>query len=142
MVKEDCSPVSVLAYAFIVLLPVLNYVVIAICHEPILALLTQIADVFLEDFWTGLSLFQAMTMITIPLSLPIPLNMTFLGYCFAKKFGSYPGLLMSTLAAPALVTIASVIPFLGTSLMCKNTVHNLLISKMRVFRALDASFDT
>ena len=43
---------------------------------------------------------------------------------------------------PIVFTLASILPFVATRLLCNNCLRELIVSQMRVIRALEASFDT
>lgn len=140
--REDCNPVRALVYTLLFASPIINALIIVLLHKYVINLLTWITDIFMKDFWLGLGIVQAITMVTVPLNIPYTLTAIFLAYCMAMKFGSFTGLLIDTLIDPIIFSLASIFPFVATRLFCKDCLRELLVSKMRVIRALEASFDT
>ena len=81
----------------------------------------------MENFWLGIIIIQAISIITAPFNFPYTLIATFLSYCMARKFGVVYGPLLSFLLDPIIFTIASISPFFLARLICKDCMRKMLV---------------
>ena len=79
--KEDCSLIKVIVFTLLLALPTINTIVIVLLHEPVINLLSWILELFADNFWIGLGMVQAISMVTVPLNFPYTLTAIFLAYC-------------------------------------------------------------
>ena len=105
-------------------------------------MLAWISVVFAEDILVGATTLIVMSVVSVPLNIPYAINELFLAYCFIKKFSMFGGILLFLIVDPALFAFSSILPWFLTKMMCEPIVHRLLIEKMKILMALEATFET
>ena len=140
-VKEDCNLTSAFGYFVFFMWPIINGIIIMVYHRQVIDFLQVVCQAFEDDFFYGLGLITLMYVCYVPANGPHTFISLFGTYCFVKKFGNIGGFFLGSLMEPAIFCVAAILPYFMTKALCKNTIKQVLIEKMRILRALEASFE-
>ena len=128
-----------------------TFVVIFICsicagfimYEPfILELIQPLFSWLKTNPYTGTLLFSSLYFLWVPLMLPSSFLSIFGGYIFSHIFGPTKGFLVCWLAINLGHPLAGLMTFYISRHCMKNFVRKNLINRIRVFNAIDRSFET
>lgn len=140
--RQDCNQHTVLILIMTVLIPV-------ICGFAVIAFPNQIVK-FFTDFYAwfnslspkaGFFLYSSLFLICVPLAIPTCLLTVLGGFIFSMKYGGVVGFFLAMLAILAGEPIATLITFFIGRYLLKDYIRKNVIKKVRIFEAIDKSFN-
>ena len=139
---EDCNLGTAVAWFAFYAIPFVMILLCGLHYRAVVDLVSLVCTMFKEDSLTGFSVLWAISMVTVPLSLPYELVEITMGYCLISKYGQVGGLLLMFPLNILIFVTASLPPFLLTRHLCKGYIEHFMIRRMRVMQAVTPFFET